>query len=80
MDSDPLGPMPATVRASDTTPGLYPSSTSLDDRGVLLTGTYSLTNGDIAASDAWMKAISTYLAAPLKTTIDPTSTLLQSPH
>jgi hypothetical protein len=61
MDSDFLDPMLATVRPSDTTPGPHPSSTSLDYLSILLTGTYSLTNG-IAASDAWMEAIGMYLA------------------
>jgi hypothetical protein len=80
MDSDFLGPMLATVRPSDTTPGPHPSSTSLDYLGILLTGTYSFTNGDIAASDAWMEAIGMYLAAPHNTTIDPNATLLQPTH
>jgi hypothetical protein len=80
MDSDFLGLMLATVRPSDTTPGPHPSSTSLDYLGILLAGTYSFTNGDIAASDAWMEAISMYPAVPHKTTIDPTAILLQPPH
>jgi hypothetical protein len=73
MDNpDFLGTMLATVRESHTTPDPHPSRMCLDCLGILLTGTYSFTDRVISASDFSTEAISTYLAAPHKTTINPT--------
>ncbi|KAF8509242.1 hypothetical protein JB92DRAFT_3144757 [Gautieria morchelliformis] len=66
-----LGPMRATVRATHTTPFPCLSSISLDGLGISLTDTYSLTDGDIAASNAPTEAITPAFTmhSPLNTTV-----------